>query len=451
MAAVPRVALLALAVGLVLADSSVVTLGLPDVLADFDATPARVAWVLTGYNLVLAAAALPAAALARSAGPVTLVRGGLVVFALASLACALAPSLGALVVARCVQGLGGAAVAVGALPLLADATGSRARGTTVWAVAGAIGAAVGPAAGGLLTEALAWEAIFAVQVPLAVACLAAAAAGPALASAAGDDPLGARADRPAVPALLALAALGAGLTAALFLLVLLLIAGWRESPLTAALTVTVMPIAALLASRVGRGLDERARGAAGAVLVAGGLAALGLLPEAGLGWTIAPQVLIGLGLGLGLDALTEAAVRDRAPLATHGGWTIAARHAGIVVALAVLTPLFSGDLAREEERAEERGLALVLDAPIAPATKLTLGLELAERIDRDEGRVPEVGPAFAAAPPSDPAEAPAYARLEARLNEELDRAATAAFSRSFLIGALLAALAAVPLLLRVRT
>jgi predicted MFS family arabinose efflux permease len=454
MAQVPRVALLALAVGLVLADSSVVTLGLPDVLAAFDATPSGASWVLTAYNLVLALAALPAAALAARVGAASLARVGLAVFAVASLGCAVAPSLGALVAARAVQGLGGAAVAVAALPLLVAATGDRARGTTAWAVAGAIGAAVGPAAGGLLTEALAWEAIFAVQVPVAVACLAgvavAAPAAPPAPPAAAPAPSG-DASRPAVPALLALAALGAGLTAALFLLVLLLIAGWRASPLAAALTVTVMPLAALAAGRLGRGLDDRARGAAGAVLVAGGLAALGLLPEAGIAWTILPQALIGLGLGLSLDALTEAAVRGRAPLTTHGAWTIAARHAGIVVALALLTPLFTADLEREEERAEERGLALVLDAPIAPATKLSLGLALAERIDAEPGRVPDVGPAFAAAAPRpDPADAPALDRLETRLDAELDRAATDAFSRAFLIGAVLAALAAVPLLLRAR-
>ncbi len=52
--------------------------------------------------------------------------------------------------------------------------------------------------------------------------------------------------------------------------------------------------------------------------------ALGLLPSAGIGWTIAPQVLIGLGLGLSLDALAVAAVRGRSPLTTHGAWTIAA-------------------------------------------------------------------------------------------------------------------------------
>ncbi len=167
----PRVALLALAVGLVVADSSVVTLGLPDVLADFDSTEGEVSWVLTGYNLVLALAALPAAVLARRVGAGRLTAGGLVLFAVASLACALAPSLGALVAARCVQGLGGAAVAVAALGLLVDAAGGRGRGVAVWGAAGAVGAAVGPAAGGLLTEALSWEWIFAAQVPLAIACL----------------------------------------------------------------------------------------------------------------------------------------------------------------------------------------------------------------------------------------------------------------------------------------
>jgi hypothetical protein len=73
--------------------------------------------------------------------------------------------------------------------------------------------------------------------------------------------------------------------------VLLLISGWRHDPLTAAATVTVMPVAALIASRAGTAAEARVRGAAGAVLVAGGLAALGLLPSADLAWTVAPQIL----------------------------------------------------------------------------------------------------------------------------------------------------------------
>ena len=451
-----RPALLAIAVGLVLADSSVVTLGLPDVLADFDASPPAVSWVLTGYNLVLALAAVPAAlwlrehrpkgsrpADARRVGPAEqLFVAGLLVFAVASLVCALSGSLGMLVAARCVQGLGGAAVACAALPLLVGATRNRPRAIGIWGMAGAIGAAVGPAAGGLLTDALSWEAIFAVQVPLSLLCLVAARGAVEVQEAART--------RPDWPALASLAFLGAGLTAALFLLVLLLIAGWRHSPLTAAAVVSVMPIAALAAGMVGRRLDDRARGAAGALLCAGGLAALGLLPGSGLGWTVAPQILIGLGLGLGLSALTEEALRDRLPLALHGGWTIAARHAGVVAALAVLTPIFTADLDDQTNRAQEIVLARILDSPIDPATKLDLGLELAEELRASEGAVPNVGPAFAEAAP-DTADRRTFEGLRAEVADDLDRAATAAFEDSFLIAALLAGLAVVPLLVGRRT
>ena len=442
----PRVALLALAVGLVLADSSVVTLGLPGVLEDFDASPQGVSWVLTGYNLALALAAVPAALLVpRRVSSRSLALGGLAVFAVASLLCAVAPSLGVLIAARCLQGLGGAAVAAAALGLLVEATGSRIRATAVWGAAGALGAAVGPAVGGLLTEALSWEAIFAVQVPLALAC-AGAAWGAAAAPAVREGAVASRgAGSPDVPSLAALFFLGAGLTAALFLLVLLLIAGWRESPLVAALTVSVMPVAALAASRI-RGLGVRARGAAGAILVAGGLAAMGLMPGAHIGWTLAPQVLVGLGLGLSLAALTETALHGRHALVLHGGWAIAARHAGVVVALAVLTPVFSADLERQEDRAAESVLALLLDSDLTPATKVGLGLELAGLLDTSQGEVPAVAPAFAGAQAA-PEEQATLEHLESRVGDQLDRAATTAFERSFLIAGALALGALLPAVL----
>ena len=429
----PRTALLALAVGLVLADSSVVTLGLPDVLVEFDAAPPDVAWVLTGYNLVLALAALPAALLVRRASPSAVAGIGLVVFAAASLACALAPSLGVLVAARCVQGLGGAAVACAALVLLEATTRSRLRGAAVWGSAGALGAAIGPALGGLLTEGLSWESIFFVQVPLALACLLALRVLPALLV----EPPGET--RPDVRHLTALACLGAGLTAALFLLVLLLIAGWRASPIAAALTVSVMPAAALAASRLALPV------ATGPVLLAGGLAALGLLPEAGEEWTIVPQVFVGVGLGVALGPITEAALHGRAPLVVHGGWTLAARHAGVVAALALLTPMFNADLEEQEQRATESVLARLLDSGLDPTTKLDVGLRLADELDSATNEVPEVGPAFAEVQPA-PGEAARLERLRDDVAEELDRAATSAFERSFLVAALLSALALVPLL-----
>jgi MFS family permease len=272
---VPRVALLALAVGLVLADSSVVTLGLPGVLESFDASPQGVSWVLTGYNLTLGLAAVPAALLVRRTSTSTLATAGLVVFAVASLLCAIAPSLGVLIAARCLQGLGGAAVACAALDLLVGATGSRgARDRDLGRgrrprrrdrPGGRRAADRGAVVGGDLRR----------PGP-------AGAAVPRRGGAAGGagrpaDATAARPQRPRWAELAALFFLGAGLTAALFLLVLLLISGWRESPIVAALTVSVMPVAALLASRV-RGLGVRARGASGAVLVAAGLRRWGSCP-----------------------------------------------------------------------------------------------------------------------------------------------------------------------------
>jgi MFS family permease len=437
-----RITLLALAVGLVLADSSVVTLGLPDVLEELRATPQGVSWVLTAYNLALALAAIPAALLLRRADAGRVATAGLAVFAVASLTCALAPSLGVLVGARVVQGVGGAAAAVAALSLLSGALGDPRRGAALWAAAGAIGAAVGPAAGGVLTDAFSWESIFLVQVPLALACLAAV---PRTTAARLDD--AAPGEPPHWRVLAALACLGAGLTAALFLLVLLLIAGWRVTPILAAVTVSVMPVAALLASRVRPGLDARTKGAAGAVLTAGGLAALGLLPGASVAWTIAPQVLVGLGLGLALPALTEAAMHGRSGQALHGAWTIAARHAGIVVALALLTPVFTADLEEQALRTQEAVLAKLIDAPLGTTAKLQLGLELADTLDASQGRVPDVDGAFAAVRKSaGPADGPALDEARAHVDEQLDRAATSAFERSFLIAAALTAGALLPLL-----
>ena len=138
-----------------------------------------------------------------------------------------------------------------------------------------------------------------------------------------------RTGRPHLLANLALAMVSAAIAAALFLLVLLLIEGWRLSPIGAAIVVTVMPLAALLGSRLGRLVPSaRARAAAGAILVSGGLGGLALLPKAEVALTVPPQILVGIGLALVLSALTETALGGRAPQAIHGGWTISARHAG---------------------------------------------------------------------------------------------------------------------------
>ena len=162
----PLVVGLLLAVATVLADSSVVVLALPDVLSTFDVSIERVSWVITGFNLVLALAAVPAAYLATRAGANGVAAAGLAVFALASAVCTVAGNFDLLLAARCVQAASGAVVVCAALRILPRLLGSPAKGVAAWAGAAAIGAAVGPAAGGALTQAFSWRGVFAAQVPL---------------------------------------------------------------------------------------------------------------------------------------------------------------------------------------------------------------------------------------------------------------------------------------------
>src|SRR5262245_12714608 len=272
----PRLAALALAVGLVLADSSVVVLALPDIYRELDTSVTAVTWVLVSFNLVMALAAVPAAHLARRVGPGRAAAFGLAIFAGASLACGLSSELSTLIAARCVQALGGAAAVTAVLELLPATVGSERRAALIWASAGATGAALGPAVGGLLTELVSWQSIFLLQAPAALA-----AAVPILAVARHEAATGIiepelrRTGRPHVWANLALAMVSAAIAAALFLLVLLLIEGWRLSPIGAAIVVTVTPLSALLGSRIDPLVPSpRARAVAGAILVSGGLAGL---------------------------------------------------------------------------------------------------------------------------------------------------------------------------------
>lgn len=159
-------------------------------------------------------------------------------------------------------------------------------------------------------------------------------------------------------------------------------------------------------------------------------------------------MLIGLGLGLTVDSLTAEAMRERAPRALHGGVTIGARHAGVVLGLLLLTPVFTADLRAAQVPAQEAIAGLVLDAQLRPQTKIDLAAELGGQLADERGRVPDLQPAFERVPIPDPAELLRAARLEDQLDEQLARAAAQAFRDSFLIAAGLALAAALPLLLR---
>jgi MFS family permease len=442
----PRVAALAIAVGLVLADSSIVVLALPQIYRELDTTVAGVTWVLVSFNLVMALAAVPAAHLARRAGPGRVAAVGLAVFAGAGVACGLSTQLGTLIAARAVQALGGAAAVTAVLELLPATVGSERRAAAVWAAAGATGAALGPAVGGLLTELVSWQSIFLFQAPVAIA-----AAVPILAVARHEAATGVvsqelrAAGRPHLLANLALAMISAAIAAALFLLVLLLIEGWRLSPIGAAFVVSAMPLAALAGARLGERVPSaRARAASGAILVAGGLGGLALLPKALIVLTLPPQVMVGVGLALVLSALTETALAGRAPQAIHGGWTISARHAGVVVGLLALTPIFTADIAQQRHDAIDAGTAVILDSRVPPLTKIDLAQRLESRLEEERGRVPTIGPAFEPLP-EDPEERDQVVQLREELQDQLDRGATHAFSASFGLAALLGLLALIPI------
>ncbi len=431
-------------VGFVLADSAIVTLALPEILRRLGGTVGQVAWVLIAFNLVLAVAVVPAAWVCTRRDPAPLCAAGIALFGVASVVCALAGSLQVLIAARCAQAFGGAFALVGCLELLVVATDER-RGVRTWIAAGVVGTAIGPVAGGVLTEAFSWQAIFAVQVPVAVLAV------PAAFTARSRVFRRTRVHRPAIAPNVALVLLSAALTAALFLLVLLLVDGWRRSPATAALTVSVVPVAAFISTPLARRAraGPRLEAAVGCLLLAGGLVGLALPPSAALAWTVGPQVLVGLGLGLTVDTLTAEALRDRLPRAMHGGWTIGARHLGVVLGLALLTPVFTADLRDARVPAQEAITAYVLDAPLQTGDKIALARGLSDELAAEHGRVPDLRPVFAALRlPA--AERPAAATLERELDGQLERAATQAFRDSFLIAAGLALLAMIPLIPRRR-
>src|SRR5918995_2245639 len=432
-----RARLLGVAVGLALADSSIVTLALPEILGQFDVAITSVAWVLTSFNLGLAVLAVPAAYVSRRRAREAFVTGSLV-FAGASLACGLAPSFEVLVGARCVQAVGAALVVTAALDLLAQVQGGDEPALRTWVAAGILGAALGPAAGGVLTQVLGWESIFLVQVPLAVALLFAVRG-------VTGRPTRTPAGRPSLAANSALLLVAGGLVAALFLVVLLLVDGWGMSPAAAGVVVTAIPLVAIVVGRLRPSSLGPIQGiACGVILLAGGLAALALMPRAGWGWTIPPQNLFGAGPGLTVGGVTEPALSNRPEQVVHGGWTIASRHACVVVGLVLLAPVLTTALEENRDEAIRAGAAVVLDSEIPPLDKLGVAQDVLAEVDRanEVGELPDVDRAFAGRPDDDELQA-----LIDGLQDQLDRAVTSAFSGPFLLAAALTLCALVPVAL----
>jgi EmrB/QacA subfamily drug resistance transporter len=164
------VALTSTAYFMVVLDSVVVITALPRIQGDLHVSLSSLQWTLNAYGIAFAAGIITAAALGDRFGRRKVFSIGLGLFTVASVTCALAPNLPALIVARTVQGLGGAVVLPLSLTILTAAFPAERRGMIVGIYGGLAGLAVamGPILGGALTQSIDWHWIFWINVPIGV-------------------------------------------------------------------------------------------------------------------------------------------------------------------------------------------------------------------------------------------------------------------------------------------
>ncbi len=171
----PRWTLVAtmLASSLAFIDGSVVNVALPAIGRSYGAHAADLQWTINAYLLPLSALLMIGGAAGDHFGRRRMLIGGIAVFAIASIGCAVAPTLAVLLAARALQGVGAAVLMPNSLAILGNAFTGEARGRAVgtWASAGAIASAVGPPLGGWLVQAVGWRTIFFLNVPVAAAAM----------------------------------------------------------------------------------------------------------------------------------------------------------------------------------------------------------------------------------------------------------------------------------------
>jgi EmrB/QacA subfamily drug resistance transporter len=166
-----RVALIATvaASGMASLDATVVNVALPHIGKDFDASVSALQWVLTGYLLALASLILLGGALGDRFGRRRVFVVGTIWFAAASLLCGAAPDIEVLVVARILQGVGGALLTPGSLAILQASfrPSDRAKAVGAWSGLGGVAGAIGPFVGGGLVDGPGWRWAFLINVPVA--------------------------------------------------------------------------------------------------------------------------------------------------------------------------------------------------------------------------------------------------------------------------------------------
>jgi MFS family permease len=439
-------ALLIGAVGLAFADASVVALALPDLYGEFDTTIVGVSWVLTTYAVAVAVVAVPIALLHRRVRPLTLVVAGAATFTVASLVAGSATSLSMLLVARAVQGAGAALLLAGSLPVLAAIVPREGRARRWWALAGAVGVAIGPALGGVLTQLFDWRAIFFVQAPIVAGALV-VATDPAARALRREGHVHGRVGtrrRDVVIANIGFALVFAALVAALFLGVLLAIEVWRYSPIESALIVSALPLGMAVGRRfqAAPGVDVAL---GGALLLALGLGALAMMPGAEPLMAAIAFAICGAGFDLLHEVLDGAAVPADGPAVQASAVSIGARHAGLVLGLALIAPVLSSSLEHGIDRATLGATRTMLTTDLELSDKLPVTWSLRTAIeDAPRGQVPDLAREFDEREAKD---GNSMARARDALLDTVTDAITRSFRPAFGIAAGLAAAAGIPAML----
>jgi len=220
---------------------TIIALAFGDLQAAFPTVAGTtLSWVVSGYNIAVASFLLLAGWWADRRGRKRVFLIGVLLFALASGAASLAPTAEVLILARCIQGFGGAMIFPAGLALLLRAFpgGRRDFALGVWGATAGLAAAVGPSVGGLLVDAYGWRSVFVINVPVALLVVV---LGALWLDESRSDQLERRVDLIGVP----MASLGVGL-------IVLAIAktaqwGWFTTPTMTAFTVGVVLVAIFVA------------------------------------------------------------------------------------------------------------------------------------------------------------------------------------------------------------
>ena len=319
-----RLAACTAAAALLQLDGTLITVALPSVAHGLHVKGSSTSAVLSAYFGAYALVLLPAGELVDRFGARRLALSGLAVFAVGALAGALAPSFGALLLARVIQGAGAGLVSPAALAGAVSGFPPERRGSAlgIWGASAGMSNLLGPLLGGLLTVAFGWRANWWALLPLtAAAAIAIARLLPALPQG------GERGGNPALNRIVLAATLVAGLTFAVMIGAFYIaeqylqrVAGFSALGASGALVLVALlvGVAAPLAGKLVDRYGERVPALIGFVAAGVGLAVLGI-PGFPLDTivTVLPLIPVGLGLGM-LFVPTSRAALNATPQASHG-------------------------------------------------------------------------------------------------------------------------------------